>query len=62
MLLPRDESLVRGHRNVSSKLTDAQVLEIREAQGLHSVIASRFGVTRAHVGNIKHRRIWKHLA
>ncbi len=49
-----------GHR--SSKLTEAQVLAIRD-DGRHQwQIALDYGVGQTHVGKIKRRESWAHLA
>jgi hypothetical protein len=52
-----------GESHASSKLTDAQVLEIRSLRGqlTNKLIAKRFGVSPALISLIQHRRIWQHL-
>lgn len=53
-----------GQRQGGSKLTDKDVLEIRQlgAKGIrHEEIASKFGVNRALIGYILRGKIWKHL-
>lgn len=50
-----------GERNPSAKLTEEQVLEIREAVGRHADIAAQYGVERSTVGLIKRGKLWKHL-
>lgn len=55
----------RGVRHPLSKLTDEDVLKIRElySQGLtQQEIANQFGITRSVVGNIHHGRTWAHLS
>jgi hypothetical protein len=42
-----------------SKLTVAQALEIREAQGSQRLIAQQFGVSQATVSKIKRGETWK---
>jgi hypothetical protein len=58
------ESVLRGDRNGKAKLTEAQVLEIRQpgATGiLQRQIAVRFGISRGTVGYILHRKTWNHV-
>ncbi len=50
----------RGERQGSAKLTEVQVRAIRLDPRKHTVIAKEFGVTRAHIGNLKAGRAWKH--
>ncbi len=52
-----------GQENGNSKLTEQQVLEIREMQGSLSQknIARLYGVTQPLVGNIHRREIWRHI-
>lgn len=55
---------VRGEQQGLSKLTNAQVLEIRRlaAQGISQyVIKDIFGVTQANVSAIVRRETWKHI-
>jgi hypothetical protein len=44
-----------------SKLTEAQVLEIRASKEPPQVIANRLGVSRRQVRDIINRRSWRHL-
>lgn len=59
------ERQARGERQGSAKLTEAQVLEIRNiAAGgnvRHSLIAKQFGVSQAQIGHIVTGRRWKYL-
>src|SRR5690606_14696952 len=53
-----------GEQSPMAKLTEAQVLEIRQlsADGVGSAkIAKRFGVVKMTVRNILLRRTWKHI-
>ena len=50
----------RGERQGSSKLSAEQVLAIRLDSRKQSVIAAEYGISRAHVGNLKANRAWKH--
>ena len=50
----------RGEAQGSSKLTEAQVKAIRLDTRKQSVIAAEYGISRAHVSNLKANRAWKH--
>jgi hypothetical protein len=52
---------VRGARQGSSKLTEDMVKAIRLDTRKPSIIADEYGISRAHVGNLKHNRAWKHV-
>ena len=55
----------RGEQHGQSKLTEAQVLEIRQrcAQGeRQEVLAREFGVSRPNISVIRSGRSWRHLA
>ena len=52
----------RGERNPNVKLTTADVIAIREVDGLHRDIARRYGVSRALVSMIRSRELWGHLS
>lgn len=43
----------KGIAHHNAKLSDAQVQEIRDAEGLQREIAETFGITQAHVSSIK---------
>jgi hypothetical protein len=59
------ENPPRGIRNGMSRLTEAQVLEIRRLRlrlGLtHAVIGAKFGISREHTRDIINRKAWKHV-
>jgi hypothetical protein len=58
------ERLARGERHPRSKLTDAQVREIRQllVQGMTmAAIGDRFGVDRSTIHGIKKGRTWRHV-
>jgi hypothetical protein len=60
----RDGTLLRGDRVGGSKLTEAAVLEIREALArgeLQKVIAARFGVRDSQISRIKTGKRWAWL-
>lgn len=48
-------------RESASKLTEAQVREIRCAVGQHKDLAARYGVSRSLVTEIRNRRLWGDL-
>lgn len=50
-----------GSHNGNVKLTESQVLLIREDRRSGVVIASDYGVSRSQISNIKNRHQWKHL-
>lgn len=50
-----------GERHNMAKLTEADVIEIRSAPGNQRRIAQRFGVSPAHICNIKKLKTWRHL-
>jgi len=51
----------RGERQGSAKLTAEEVLAIRLDPRKPRVVAEAFGISHAHVGNIKANRAWKHV-
>ncbi len=56
-----DGTSTRGERSGASKLTEAQVLEIRTDTRVHRVIAEQYGVSDRTVSFIKNRKIWNHI-
>ena len=54
-----------GEQHASAKLTDADVLAIREAiaarTATHKALAKRYGVTRQAIGKIARRETWQHV-
>ncbi len=50
-----------GEKNGRSKLTEEQVLEIRQSKALQVIIAKRFNVGKTAISDIKNRKKWKHL-
>lgn len=51
----------RGEMHVNAKLTAEQVREMRNAQGSLQQIASRYGVHKTLVGQIKKGKAWAHV-
>lgn len=50
-----------GERNGCSKLINGQVAAIRTDTRPMSVIAQNYGVSRSLIGQVKSRKIWRHL-
>lgn len=57
------ELYYRGEKNVTAKLTNAQVLEIRRLEKFHTCheLAAHYPVTARHIRAIWRRRCWKHI-
>lgn len=55
---------IRGERHYATKLTEADIWNIRsQSERLtHDEIAQRFGVSRATIGRIVARQVWRHVA
>lgn len=56
--------LLQGERCGNSKLTEADVLEIRRRHAeceTQTALAAEFGLTQGNVGHIVNRRIWRHI-
>ena len=51
----------RGEKNGRSKLTEKQVLEIRESKDTQVVLAKRYHISRSHISNVRNRKMWKHI-
>lgn len=56
-------SIPRGEQQGNSKLTEKEVLEIRETakSGNYPKLARIFNVTSSNIGDIVRRRSWKHI-
>jgi len=52
----------RGERCGSAKLTEVDVLAIREDRSGQKEIAKKYGISPASVGMIKRRQRWAHVA
>lgn len=50
-----------GARNPSSKLSEAQVMAIRNAHGTQEDIGRTFGISQSQVSSIRTFRTWSHL-
>lgn len=55
------ETVKRGIRSPTAKLSEKQVRAIRIAKGKQKDIAARFGVSQTTVCDIRNRRRWSHL-
>lgn len=52
----------RGSSHHAAKLTEADVLAIRDAAGItHRELGLRYGIVRAHVSGIRSGRAWLHV-
>lgn len=61
----RHGTIATGERNPMSKLTNADVIEIRRtcnAGERCNIVAKRFGVKTETVSNIVNRKTWRHIA
>lgn len=52
---------LQGEVNGRSKLTEEQVLEIRESSCTAIVLAKQYGVSGNTIGKIRRFETWKHL-
>lgn len=52
----------RGERVAGSKLTEAQVREIRESEEVARVIAARLGVSKSCIWHVRQRGRWRHVS
>ena len=52
---------ISGEKHPSAKLTEKQVLAIREDTRPHRVLADIYGVDASSISNIKRRRNWAHI-
>ncbi len=57
----RHGTVARGERARSAKLTAAAVRSIRRSNDSVKCLAVKHGVSRATIGDIVHRRTWKHV-
>ena len=52
----------RGTQNGKSKLSEAEVLQIRASTGSHAELSRQFGVTHQVIRAIRVGQIWRHLS
>jgi hypothetical protein len=50
-----------GIKNSHAKLTNKEVLNIRNSKGFNHEIAEKFNVTASLISMILNRKIWKHI-
>lgn len=55
------ERTPRGNSHGMAKLSEAQVLEIRDGSQSQSITAKRFGIAQSMVSLIRNRKKWAHL-
>jgi len=55
------DSWPRGEKSGQSKLTEKNVLEIKNSQDSRTILAKRFNVSKMTIKYIKNRRTWKHI-
>lgn len=51
----------RGSKNHASRLTESDVIEIRDSKVSGSLMAIKFGVSRQLVSLIRQRKLWQHI-
>lgn len=54
--------LAKGEKIPWSKLTEANVLEIRNSSETQKSLAARFGVCRTNISLVKRRKNWRHVS
>jgi hypothetical protein len=52
---------IKGRQCHRAKLSEADVINIRQATGTHTEVAERFGVSAATIGRIRQGLWWKHV-
>lgn len=52
---------LKGSKNASAKLTEDQVLKIRESNKRYKEIATEYGVSEHCISEIRRRITWKHI-
>lgn len=57
----RKKRQVVGEKTINAKLTEGQILQIRQASGSQTKIADQFGITQPQVSRIKAMQRWKHV-
>ena len=57
----RKAPMPRGSAHPFAKLTEAQVLKIRQTEGTPQQVAAQYGVSRWLVESIRARIVWKHI-
>jgi hypothetical protein len=57
----RDDTILRGERNVCAKLTESDVLTIRASTESYRAVARQFGITVRTAWLVRNRRTWTHV-
>lgn len=60
-VVTRPDTITRGSRIGTSKLTEAQVAAIRLDDRSRAEIAAMYGITKSHISDIRSRKIWTHV-
>lgn len=55
------ERIARGERCATAKLTEKQVMEIRNLKLSSRLTALRYGISKTNIKDIRRGRIWRHL-
>lgn len=55
------QAKLKGEKQNGAKLTEKQVLEIRNSNFTYKELANKYGVSRGYIGHIKNRRNWSHI-
>jgi uncharacterized membrane protein YqiK len=53
--------MARGQKNSHAKLTEQEILRIRQDNRQHHIIAKEYGLNWRYVGQIKKKQHWKHV-
>lgn len=53
--------IMRGTAHGRGRLTEADILEIRQSTKTGIELAAEFGVSQSHISGIRHRRFWSHI-
>jgi hypothetical protein len=51
----------KGIKNPGNKLSENDILEIRNSNEKQDVIANRFNIKQCHVSSIKNKKTWRHI-
>ena len=57
----RQKNSHKGIKHPNSRLTEQQVLAIRNDGRRPAVIAREYGITLVHLLNIKNKKVWRHI-
>lgn len=53
--------MLLGEKNGQAKLTEKDIISIRQMDGFHREIAKMFGVSRGCISHVKRRSTWRHV-